>query len=50
MFHFGMQDSFAKASHPIEAAIVFISLLLIGPGKISLDELLTKKSNPNTHD
>lgn len=33
---------FVKYSHALEAAILFFSLLFIGPGKISLDEKLTK--------
>jgi len=30
-------------SHPLELAILFFSLLFIGPGKFSLDEMLSKK-------
>jgi putative oxidoreductase len=32
-FHLDRGDGFGKASHAIEAAIVFGSLLLIGPGR-----------------
>lgn len=31
--HFSKQDGFNVASHAVEAAIVFLSLILIGPGK-----------------
>jgi putative oxidoreductase len=31
------------ASHAIESAILFFSLILIGPGKYSLDEIVTYK-------
>lgn len=41
--HWGMGDSLGKASHAIENGIILISLLFIGPGKYSLDQLLLKK-------
>jgi len=34
---------FVKYSHALEAAILFFSLLFIGPGKLSLDEKLSQK-------
>ena len=34
---------FVKYSHALEAGILFFSLLLIGPGKISLDQILFRK-------
>ena len=43
MMHVGKGDSFVKYSHALEAAILFFSLLLIGPGKLSLDEKLCRK-------
>jgi len=36
-------DSFGEASHAIESAIIFFSLILIGPGKYSLDNILISK-------
>ncbi len=36
--HIGKGDPFVKYSHAVESGILFISLLLIGPGKYSLDE------------
>jgi putative oxidoreductase len=36
--HFDAGDPFTKWSHPVEAGILFLSLLLIGPGKYSLDD------------
>ena len=39
--HIGNGDSFVKYSHAMEAAILFLSLILIGPGKYSLDEIIT---------
>lgn len=38
--HLTRGDSFVKASHAIEAAILFFSLIWIGPGKYALDEKL----------
>ncbi len=35
-------DPFMKYSHAIEAAILFFSLLFIGPGALSLDERLSQ--------
>ena len=37
---------FVKYSHALEAGILFFSLLLIGPGRISLDEVLRRKRKP----
>jgi len=47
-FHFGRGDGLAIASHAIEDGIVFLSLVLIGPGRYSLDEGLRpeKKLQP----
>lgn len=36
-------DPFQKYSHALEAAILFFSLLFIGPGKISLDQYFSKR-------
>lgn len=36
-WHVSNGDSFTKYSHALEAAILFFSLMFIGPGKISLD-------------
>lgn len=35
--HLGKGDGFVAASHAIEAGIVFLGLLLIGPGRFALD-------------
>ena len=37
-FHLSQGDGFNVASHAIEAAILFFSLILIGPGTHSIDE------------
>lgn len=42
IMHLLRGDSFVKYSHALEAAILFFSFLFIGPGKISLDEKLSK--------
>lgn len=42
--HFAAGDGFTDISHSIELAIVFISMLFIGPGQYSLD---TKLNNRN---
>jgi putative oxidoreductase len=39
--HIKNGDGFNAASHAIEAGIVFLSLILIGPGHFSLDHKLT---------
>ena len=44
-FHFGRGDGLAIASHAIEDGIVFLSLVLIGPGRYSLDELIRPSRN-----
>jgi putative oxidoreductase len=36
-------DSWLSASHALEMAFVFLSIMIIGPGKYSLDYWLTKK-------
>jgi putative oxidoreductase len=38
-------DSFSHYSHPIEMSIMLISFIMIGPGKYSLDDYLTKDYN-----
>ncbi|HET6528967.1 MAG TPA: DoxX family protein [Balneolaceae bacterium] len=40
----GIGEGFAFFSHSIEMGIVFLSLLLIGPGKYSLDRIMSQKS------
>ena len=42
--HLNRGESLGEASHPIEAGIVFLSFILIGPGKYSLDEKLSADS------
>lgn len=37
LMHLAKGDGFLKASHAIEAGILFLSLILIGPGRHSLD-------------
>lgn len=43
MMHLGKGDGLKGASHALEAAIVFASLFLIGPGSHSIDERLSRK-------
>ncbi|WP_231458501.1 MULTISPECIES: DoxX family protein [unclassified Pedobacter] len=38
LVHFGKGDGLGGASHAIEMAIVFFSLIFIGPGKYSVDK------------
>jgi putative oxidoreductase len=38
--HFGRGEGLGGASHAIEVGIVFLSFILIGAGKYSLDETL----------
>ena len=42
MHHISQGDSFPKSSHAIEAAILFFSLLITGPGKYTLQTLFKK--------
>lgn len=39
--HIANGDSFSAISHPIEIAIVFISMLFLGPGKYGLQNTFT---------
>ncbi|MCF7847993.1 MAG: DoxX family protein [Kiritimatiellales bacterium] len=43
--HLSNGDPFRIYSHALEAGILFFSLLLIGPGKYSLDEKLFKRKD-----
>lgn len=47
-FHIGRGDGLMGASHAIENGIVLLSLILIGPGKVSLDKWLSRDSDNNT--
>ncbi len=38
--HLSKGDPFVKYSHAMEAGILFLSLIFIGPGKYSLDNLI----------
>ena len=49
LMHITRGDSFGKFSHALEAAILFLSLLFIGPGKYSLDERLVAKRKKDPH-
>jgi putative oxidoreductase len=44
--HFGSHQGLSVASHAIEDGIVFLSLLFIGPGALSLDQWLSRRSRP----
>lgn len=39
----GQGSSFNTFSHPLESAILFLSLIIIGPGKYSMDQRLSNK-------
>ena len=39
--HISKGDPFVKYSHAVEAGILFLSLLFIGPGKYSLDDQIS---------
>lgn len=45
VMHFKSGDGFGGWAHPIESAILFISLIFIGPGIYSLDEKFSKKKD-----
>jgi len=40
MLHIDKGDAFGKVSHPLELAIVFIVIALMGPGRLSIDRLI----------
>jgi len=40
--HLSVGDSFPKSSHAFEAAFLFLSLIIIGPGKITLRKFFEK--------
>lgn len=42
--HLGRGEGLGGAAHALKAGIVFLSLILIGPGKYSLDEKLSADS------
>ncbi len=37
--HIGLGDPFMKFSHALEAAVLFLGLILVGPGRLSLDKI-----------
>ena len=41
--HLGRGDGWGRASHALKGAILFFSLLFIGPGRYSLDALLARR-------
>lgn len=43
--HIARSDFFVKYSHATESAILFLSLILIGPGKYSLDVLIRRRKD-----
>ncbi|MCG9874799.1 MAG: DoxX family protein [Leptospiraceae bacterium] len=43
MYHIGKGQGFSDFSHAMEDGIIFLALLLIGPGKYSLDEKFDTK-------
>ena len=46
--HLSKGDSFQQYSHALEAGILFLSLLLIGPGRFSLDALCPRLRKKKT--
>ena len=40
IFHLNKGDKFVTYSHALESGIIFLSMLISGPGKFSLDHLL----------
>ena len=40
MMHIDKGDPFGKVANPLELAIVFAAIALMGPGRLSLDRLL----------
>lgn len=46
MMHIGKGDPFLKYSHAMESGILFLSLILIGPGRYSLDGQIHPSRKP----
>ncbi len=46
--HISKGDPFVKYSHAMEAGILFLSLILIGPGKYSLDDQIMSAKRSDT--
>ncbi|MFP4369083.1 MAG: DoxX family protein [Candidatus Kapaibacterium sp.] len=44
----GFSDTFVKASHPVKIGIVYLSLIISGPGKYSLDNRIFNKKQKKT--
>lgn len=44
LMHILNGDPFAKYSHAVESAVLFFSLLFIGPGRFSLDQKLSEQN------
>lgn len=45
--HLARGDGLGRASHAIEAGILFVSMIFIGPGKYSLDDWLRRLNKSN---
>ena len=45
--HLAGGDGLGRASHAIEAGILFVSMIFIGPGKYSLDDWLRRLNKSN---
>lgn len=43
-FHLNKGDSFSELTHPLELGLIMMSLILIGPGRFSIDHWLFPKS------
>ena len=46
MMHVQNGDGFNRYSHALEASILFFSLFLIGPGRLSLDGIWSNRNSP----
>jgi len=49
IFHLNKGDKFVAYSHALESGILFLSLLITGPGKFSLDYLLWGEKPQSKH-
>jgi putative oxidoreductase len=49
LMHLRQGDGLAGASHAIEAGLVFLALLVTGPGRYSLDRVLARPSDASRY-
>ena len=49
IMHLSNGDGFTVSSHPMKALIIFLSFIIMGPGKYALDEKIAGYFNRDSH-